>query len=87
MIFVSTVLEEHLPFRRGVGFDWSAWDDAAKLPIGLAALVASLVSWAAAIVGMSQVWYVGPVGKGIRDVRPDIEAWFAAALRWYRFRL
>ena len=85
MIFVSIVLEEHLLFRRGVGFDWSAWDDAGRLPIGLAALVAFLVGWAGAIVGMSQLWYVGPVAKNIGGVGADIGVWVATAFTLITF--
>lgn len=71
MIFVSIVLEEHLIFRKNVGFDWTKWEDQEYLPLGLAALLAFLVGWAGAIIGMDQVWFVGPVA--------DIGIWLGAA--------
>lgn len=49
-IYLCIVLQEHLIFRRRNGFDWTAWADRAKLPIGLAGLTAFLVGWAGAIV-------------------------------------
>lgn len=45
----------------------------------LAALMASLVGWAAAIVGMSQVWYVGPLARGIGVVGAETGVWVATA--------
>ena len=79
VIFVSIVLEEHSIFRRGVGFDWTAWADPARLPIGLAALAAFLIGWAGAIIGMSQVWYTGPVAKNVGGIGADIGTWLAIA--------
>ncbi len=63
MIFIMIVLEEHLIFRRNVGFDWTAWEDKGKLPLGIAALISFLLGWMGAILGMYQVWYVGPLAK------------------------
>ena len=56
-IWIAIVLEEHLIFRnwRGVGWNWDAWNDREKLPLGAAALVAFLVGWAGAILCMAQV--------------------------------
>lgn len=75
MIFISIVLEEQLIFRRGVGFDWTAWEDKKRLPVGIAALVAFLVGWAGAIVGMNQEWYVGPLAKMVGDAGSDLGIW------------
>ena len=74
-IFISIVLEEHLIFRRGISFDWSAWEDRKRLPVGIAALIAFLVGWAGAVVSMSQVWYVGPVAKMVGDAGSDLGIW------------
>lgn len=60
MIMVCIVLEEHLIFKpRLGGFDWAAWEDRRKLPIGVAALISFLLGWMGAILGMYQLWYVG----------------------------
>ncbi|KAF6218281.1 hypothetical protein HO133_005627 [Letharia lupina] len=75
VIFVSIVLEEHLIFRRNRGFDWAAWENKEYLPIGAAALTAFLVGWAGAIIGMSQVWYIGPVAKLVGGIGADVGIW------------
>ena len=79
--WLTIVVEEHLLFHklRGVPFDWSAWEDKKRLPIGAAALFAWLVGWAGAIIGMYQVWYAGPVALKIGDYGGDIGAWLAIA--------
>lgn len=72
-------LEEHILFHkvRGVRFDWTAWEDKKRLPVGVAALFAWLVGWAGAIIGMDQVWYRGPVASLIGDYGGDIGAWMS----------
>lgn len=77
MVFVSIVLEEHFIFRRGrgMGFDWTAWEDKKRLPLGISALTAFLAGWAGAIIGMAQTWYVGPVAEKVGGVGADIGTW------------
>lgn len=75
VIFISIVLEEHLIFAGKVGFDWTAWEDSRRLPVGIAALLAFLVGWAGAIVGMYQAWYVGPLAKMVGDNGADMGIW------------
>ncbi|KAL8945867.1 MAG: hypothetical protein Q9222_007653 [Ikaeria aurantiellina] len=79
MIFVTIVLEEHLIFRPKLGFDWTVWEDQKRLPVGVAALVAFLVGWAGAIIGMSQAWYIGPVAAKVGGVGADIGVWLGCA--------
>lgn len=86
MIFVSIVLEEHVIFRLRWGrdwtapaFDWSAWEDKKRLPVGFAALTAFLVGWAGAIIGMFQLWYVGPVAAKVGGIGADIGVWIGCA--------
>ena len=57
-IWIAIVLEEHLIFRkwRGIGWNWEAWNDRDKLPVGIAALIAFLVGWVGAILSMAQLW-------------------------------
>ena len=61
------MLEEHLIFHRPFGYDynWEDWADKGSLPVGLAALVSFLIGWAGAIIGMDQVWWIGPAGRHI----------------------
>jgi len=50
-IWMAVQVEEHVLFRYlgGRGWNWEAWDDRSKLPVGVAALVAFLVGWAGAV--------------------------------------
>jgi purine-cytosine permease-like protein len=61
MVFI--VLMEHLIFRRlrPEPIDWARWEDKSHLPIGIAALVAFLLGWLGAVLGMYQIWYTGPI--------------------------
>ena len=100
MIFVTIVLEEHVLYKnalfggRALGFDWAAWEQPKKLPVGIAALIAFLIGWAGAIIGMYQVWYVGPVATLVGGTGGDIGVWLGIAftgavypgLRWLEIR-
>jgi len=93
-IYLTIALEEHFFFRRTSGFDWEAWADPAKLPLGIAALSAFLVGWAGAIVSMNQIWYVGPIAKMVGADGSDLGIWVGVAwamlvfppLRWLELR-
>ena len=95
-IMICIVAQEHLLFRRPRGaaaFDWSRWEDKSYLPVGWAALAAFLLGWLGAVLGMYQVWYVGPLAKlaGDSDVGVWIGSGFALVsfppLRWLELRL
>lgn len=77
MVMITIALEEHLIFRRAVGFDWSAWEDKKRLPVGLAALLSFLLGWVGAVLGMSQVWFVGPVAEIANGA--DVGVWLGCA--------
>jgi purine-cytosine permease-like protein len=62
-IFICIVLEEHIIFRRRVGFQWADWENSRKLPLGLASFVSFLLGWVGAILGMYQVWYIGRLAE------------------------
>ncbi len=74
-IYLTIALEEHLIFRRNRGFDWAAWADPSKLPIGIAALIAFLVGWVGSIISMYQIWYVGPIAKRVGEYGTDLGIW------------
>jgi purine-cytosine permease-like protein len=63
MIMICLVGEEHVLFKWNMGFDWSRWNDKSYLPVGWASLISFLLGWMGAILGMSQVWYVGPLAQ------------------------
>ncbi|KAJ4128869.1 Vitamin B6 transporter [Fusarium equiseti] len=73
MLFICIVIQEHLIFRGAKGFDWTAWEDKNYLPVGLAAFASFVLGWVGAILGMSQVWYVGPVSKVAHNA--DLGMW------------
>ncbi|KAK3645199.1 Vitamin B6 transporter [Elasticomyces elasticus] len=74
MPMICIVIEDHLLFRRGVEPDWKAWDDKSRMPIGIAALIAFLLDWRGAILGMYEVWYVGPLANALGGA--DVGMWF-----------
>ncbi|CED82758.1 Purine-cytosine permease [Phaffia rhodozyma] len=64
-IFAMVVFEEHFIFRKGSFANYNAaesWNCPALLPVGYAALAAFCAGAAGAALGMSQVWFVGPIG-------------------------
>ncbi|KAH6884589.1 permease for cytosine/purines, uracil, thiamine, allantoin-domain-containing protein [Thelonectria olida] len=63
MLMIVIVGMEHGLFRGRKAFDWAAWEDKSYLPVGYAAFAAFLLGWVGAILGMSQVWYIGPISE------------------------
>jgi purine-cytosine permease-like protein len=65
--FIIIVMEEHLIFRRHGGplggYDLDGWDSPKRLPVGLAGITAGCFGVAGAVVGMAEVWYIGPIGR------------------------
>jgi NCS1 nucleoside transporter family len=71
-IWIAIILEEYLIFRRSAkAYNWAAWDDREKLPLGIAALVAFLVGYAGSVISMAQVWYIGPIARLIGEYGGD----------------
>ncbi|KAL7414901.1 putative cytosine-purine permease [Mrakia frigida] len=65
-IFCTVVLEEHFIFRKGNFKNYDAewtWNDPKAVPMGFGALAAFCAGVIGAWSGMSQVWYIGPIGK------------------------
>lgn len=83
--FVAVVFEEHVIFRRKMGFDWTAWEDPSRLPIGFAALTAFLIGWAGCIISMYQVYYTGPVALAVGATPADIGIWVGSAFTLITF--
>ncbi|KAL4936641.1 hypothetical protein BDV06DRAFT_216525 [Aspergillus oleicola] len=65
IIWATIVVETDFLFNRRRVYDWSAWDNQQKLPVGFAATAAFLIGWAGAVVGMDQVYYTGPIAASI----------------------
>ncbi|PBP22429.1 purine-cytosine permease [Diplocarpon rosae] len=63
-IYEGISIPEHVIFKRGFGgYDPSIYMDAKLLPPGIAAVVAFLFGVMGAVLGMAQVWFIGPIGK------------------------
>ncbi|GAP83947.1 putative NCS1 family nucleobase:cation symporter-1 [Rosellinia necatrix] len=72
--YFAILLLEHYVFRKGSfeNYDLDAWNDPARLPVGLGALAAFIVGVVGWILGMVETWYVGPVGKLIGSKGGDV---------------
>jgi purine-cytosine permease-like protein len=66
------ILIEEFVFRWHTGYNWAAWRDPSKLPIGIAAFVAFVVGWVGAVLCMAQVWYIGPLAKLVGEYGADM---------------
>ncbi|EGN94940.1 hypothetical protein SERLA73DRAFT_113651 [Serpula lacrymans var. lacrymans S7.3] len=85
--FIVVVAEEHFIFRRkdGVlgGYNLDDYDSPSRLPLGVAGILAACCGVAGAVVGMSEAWYTGPIGKMAgaaygADLGSELAAGFAA---------
>lgn len=68
--FAAVLIVEHNVFRGGKyhSYDHDSWNVASRLPLGIAALMASALSFALVIPSMSQVWFEGPIAKAAGDI-------------------
>ena len=72
--FFVIVFTEHYLFRKGnfLNYDLDVWNTPAKMPIGIAGLVAFLLGIVGCILGMVQTWYVGVIASMIGADGGDI---------------
>ncbi|KAJ6508498.1 permease for cytosine/purines, uracil, thiamine, allantoin-domain-containing protein [Mycena sanguinolenta] len=97
--FIIIVIEEHFIFRRPGGrlggYNLDDWDTPSRLPLGIAGILAGCFGVAGAVVGMAEVWYIGPIGvKAGADFGADLGFELAAAFsgitypifRWLEIR-
>ncbi|KAI1135536.1 permease for cytosine/purines, uracil, thiamine, allantoin-domain-containing protein [Hypoxylon sp. FL0543] len=68
--FVAVLIVEHNVFRGGRydTYDHDSWNVASRLPLGVAALAASALSFGLVIPSMSQVWFEGPIAERAGDI-------------------
>lgn len=73
-IYAVVLLEEHVLFRRGfAGYNVQDWNNFARLPLGLGAIVAIGAGVAGMVLGMYQVTYwEGPLAVKIGEYGGDI---------------
>lgn len=90
--FDAVLITELVVFRRMdyATFDHAAWNVGSKLPPGLAAVGASLVSLALVVPGMAAPWYTGPIAKRTGDIGFEMAFVVTAVnylpLRWLEIR-
>lgn len=68
--FVAVLMVEHIVFR-GCRYDsyvHDSWNVASRLPLGIAALTSSVLSFGLVIPSMSQVWFEGPIAEKSGDI-------------------
>lgn len=96
-IYSAIALNEHFFFKKGfAGYDSQNYDKPSMLPVGIAAMFGFCCGVAGAVLGMAQVWYVGPIGKLIGDPAYGGDIGFELAfgfatvgfhsLRWFEYR-
>ncbi|KAJ5473874.1 hypothetical protein N7475_003440 [Penicillium sp. IBT 31633x] len=67
-IYSGISLAEHFVFRRGFGgYRVEDHDKPEKLPMGIAASIAFVFGIVGIVVGMSQSWWTGPIGRAAGD--------------------
>lgn len=83
----AIVIAEHLVIRRGdcETYEHGIWDKGGLLPTGIPAIAAGACSFALVIPAMSQVWYVGPIGKKTGDIGFEL-AFVVSFLLYIPFR-
>ena len=74
--FIVVVAEEHFIFRRPGGtlggYNLDDYDTPSRLPLGIAGVLAGCFGVAGAVVGMAQVWYIGPIARHIGVFGADL---------------
>ena len=67
---MAAVCVEHFYFRKGdfARYDLQYWNVRSQLPLGAAAVGASLLSLLLVIPCMNQVWYTGPIARKTGDL-------------------
>jgi len=65
--FCSAIITEHIVFRRNnfANYDVSAWNSPSRLPSGIPAIAAGILSFGVVIPSMNEVWFIGPIALGI----------------------
>ncbi|KAF9640718.1 putative purine-cytosine permease fcy22 protein [Lasiodiplodia theobromae] len=77
--FAAIVIVEHLYFRKGDSstYDRDIWNNARKLPSGIAAITAGVASFGLVVPCMAATWYTGPIAEHTGDI--GFEVAFALA--------
>lgn len=90
--FSAVAIEELTVFRRMnfSSFDMTIWNVGSKLPSGIPALVASILSFGLVIPGMAEIWYTGPIAEKSGDIGFEmafaLTGVFYLPLRWIEIK-
>jgi purine-cytosine permease-like protein len=94
--FMAILLVEHWVFRKGdcrspEGYDVDGWDDASRLPPGVAAVVAEVAAFGMVVPCMDQVYWTGPIARTTGDIGFEVAFAVAAVVyalgRWVERRV
>jgi purine-cytosine permease-like protein len=72
--YIGIALTEHHYFRKGsyASYDPAIWDVRKKVPVGVAALAAGMLSFALIIPSMDTAWYTGPIAIHTGDLGVEV---------------
>ena len=90
-IYEAVSLTEHFVFKKGFGgYRPEIYNQPSRLPPGIAAIGAFCFGVFGAVMGMSQVWFISPIGKHIGgayggDIGFEL-AFAFAAISYFLFR-
>jgi len=73
------------PHPSFTGYDLRLWNKPRELPPGIAAILASVLSFGLVIPCMSQVWFVGPIAKTTGDIGFEV-AWAVTTICYVPLR-
>ncbi|EAU81390.1 purine-cytosine permease [Coprinopsis cinerea okayama7 len=86
--FIAVLLVEHHYFRKNDprNYDAESWDTPSKLPSGIAAIAACLMSVALIVPCMHQVWFTGPIAEKTGDIGFEV-AFVITVIFYVPFRM
>jgi purine-cytosine permease-like protein len=86
--YVAIIIIEHLYFRKNnpsLYYDVTAWNVPQRLPSGIAAIAAGVLSFGMVIPCMSQNWFTGPIARKTGDIGFEV-AFVVSGLLYFPFR-
>lgn len=91
ILYFVILIQETLMFRHrkvpGTNdvYNWADWDNWLRLPTGVAAAASFACGIVGVVLGMCQVWYVGPIAKSFGEFGADVGTWFGALFTMVTF--
>ena len=73
-VHLGAILVKHLYFGKLTNYDVQSWNVPSQLPLGTAALGASVARFSFAIPAMNQPWFKGPMGLMFGDTGSMVAA-------------